>query len=90
MSKFELKPGEVSVMVFASKKQSNPKAPTHQIYLEFADGTKISGGLWTKESERAGKFLTGTIRPDDGGWKTKKGGGWEGKDSDNNEVVIAF
>lgn len=85
---YQVAEGEYSVMVFSNpRKDQNPKAPSHNIVIKLSDGTEIRGGLWPYQSEKAGKFLSGTARPDDGNWKR---GAKPKSQAEDNAVEIDF
>jgi len=84
---YEVKDGEMSVMVFVNThKDKHPKAPSHNVVIKLPDGSEFKGGLWTYTSEKAGKFLSGSVRKDDGEWKTRN----RESNREPNEIAIDF
>lgn len=65
-------PRENTFVLFRNRHRSNPKSPTmtgnaNNVINGVKYELEIAG--WTRESEKAGKFLSGTIRLADGDGK---------------------
>lgn len=57
-----------NIAIFKNMKAGdNPKAPSHNVTIEFADGTKWRGGLWPRASKNGLQYLSGNLEPDQGG-----------------------
>lgn len=55
------------------KAGENPKAPSHNVAIEFADGTKWKGGLWPRTSKAGMQYLSGNLELEgSGGKETRK------------------
>lgn len=56
-----------NIAIFKNTKGGdNPKAPSHNVAIEFADGTKWRGGLWPRTSKGGMTYLSGNLEPDSG------------------------
>lgn len=56
-----------NIAIFKNLKAGeNPKAPSHNVSIEFADGTKWKGGLWPRTSKGGLQYLSGNLEADDG------------------------
>jgi len=56
-----------NIAIFKNLKAGeNPKAPSHNVTIEFADGTKWKGGLWPRTSKAGLQYLSGNLEADDG------------------------
>lgn len=55
-----------NIAIFKNKPSDNPKAHTHNLAIEFADGTKWRGGLWPRTSKGGMQYLSGNLELDDG------------------------
>lgn len=56
-----------NIAIFKNLKAGeNPKAPSHNVTIEFADGTKWKGGLWPRTSKGGLQYLSGNLEEDDG------------------------
>jgi uncharacterized protein (DUF736 family) len=56
-----------NIAIFKNTKAGeNPKAPSHNVTIEFADGTKWKGGLWPRTSKGGLQYLSGNLEADDG------------------------
>ncbi len=51
-----------TIAVFKNDKKGNEKAPDYRIVLNV-EGTDYTGGLWLRESEKVGKYMSGQIQP---------------------------
>lgn len=57
-----------NIAIFKNHKAGdNPKAPSHNVSIEFADGTKWKGGLWPRTSKAGLQYLSGNLEADTGG-----------------------
>ena len=57
-----------NIAIFKNLKAGdNPKAPSHNVTIEFADGTKWKGGLWPRTSKNGLQYLSGNLEADTGG-----------------------
>lgn len=52
-----------NIAIFKNKPSDNPKSPTHNVSIEFADGTKWKGGLWPRTSKGGTQYLSGNLEP---------------------------
>jgi uncharacterized protein (DUF736 family) len=56
-----------NIAIFKNMKAGeNPKAPSHNVSIEFADGTKWKGGLWPRTSKNGLTYLSGNLEADNG------------------------
>jgi len=56
-----------NIAIFKNAKAGeNPKAPSHNVTIEFSDGTKWKGGLWPRTSKAGLQYLSGNLEADDG------------------------
>jgi len=56
-----------NIAIFKNMKAGdNPKAPSHNVVIEFADGTKWKGGLWPRTSKNGMQYLSGNLEADNG------------------------
>lgn len=55
-----------NIAVFKAKPSNNERAPSFNVQIEFADGSKWRGGLWEKTSKAGTKYLSGSLEPDTG------------------------
>lgn len=53
-----------NIAVFKSKPSQNAKAPQFNVSIEFADGTKWTGGLWERTAKSGVKYLSGNLEPE--------------------------
>tara|TARA_R110000772_G_scaffold58_4_gene413 strand:- start:4797 stop:5039 length:243 start_codon:yes stop_codon:yes gene_type:complete len=62
-----------NIAIFKNTKAGdNPKAPSHNVQIEFSDGTKWKGGLWPRTSKAGLQYLSGNLEADDGSGATKQ------------------
>lgn len=63
-----------NIAIFKNTKAGeNPKAPSHNVAIEFADGTKWKGGLWPRTSKGGMQYLSGNLELEgSGGKETRK------------------
>ena len=63
-----------NIAIFKNTKAGeNPKAPSHNVAIEFADGTKWKGGLWPRTSKAGMQYLSGNLELEgSGGKETRK------------------
>jgi uncharacterized protein (DUF736 family) len=53
-----------NIAIFKNTKGGeNPKAPSHNVSIEFADGSKWKGGLWPRTSKTGTTYLSGNLEP---------------------------
>ena len=53
-----------TIAVFKNDKKGNEKAPDYRIVLNV-EGQDYTGGLWLRESEKVGKYMSGQISKKD-------------------------
>jgi hypothetical protein len=84
---FETRPGQGSL--FKNRDRKNDKAPTLKgtAVLELADGTLVDLEIaaWTRESPKAGKWLSLSVRPK--GAARKDNGRQPGDESDLDQAL---
>ena len=57
----------ISISVFTNKHHAtNEKAPTHNVVVNFPDGTVLEGGLWDKLAKSGLAYKQGVLKPPQG------------------------
>jgi hypothetical protein len=54
----------IGISVFVNKHHAtNEKAPTHNVVVNFPDGTTLEGGLWDRVAKSGLAYKQGTLKP---------------------------